>query len=487
VTPRFTVLLAINRPPVFLPCAVESVLAQTVKEFELFIVCDGAPVETIDCAREQAGRDPRIKALVFPKGERIGEAHLHDALRVASGRYVAHIEDDDLWFPTHLEELERLLQTADFGHLMHVWAKPDESIEMLPSNLAIPEFRQRMLDEKFNRFGLSVCGYRLDAYRRLTGGWAPGQKGLWPDLNMWRKFLRRDDLEFGTRMAVTAVVLASGFRTNMSLAERAQECRKWLDRILDEHERAKIVESAWRSSVNKELQVEFELNKEVQSSAETQAKLVSELNEIQAKLESELNKEVQDHAEMQAKHVSELNKIQALNSELESELTKMQALNGKLESELNKQVEAHAGMQTKLVSELNEIQARLECELSREFHAHAEIEAELERVLNSISWRITKPLRKASAVVRSRFRGALVAATGGLGTRTSIFAYGIATVGLAMVIFGASNFLVLNNAGLMVKVALTDHAIAFEMIGGGLGLIGLAQALRLVLEINVRG
>ena len=62
--------------------------------------------------------------------------------------------------------------TVDFGHVMHVWAKPDESIEMAPLDLAKAECRQRMLDEKFNRFGFSVCGYRLDAYRRLTEGWA---------------------------------------------------------------------------------------------------------------------------------------------------------------------------------------------------------------------------------------------------------------------------------------------------------------------------
>ena len=256
-TPTFTILLAIIRPPVFLPFAIESVLAQTVKEFELFVVCDGAPVETIHCAREHAGRDPRIKVFDFPKGERFGEGHWHKALMTASGRYVAHIEDDDLWFPTHLEELEKLLQTADFGHLMHVCAKPDDSIEMLLSDLAIMGFRQRILDEKFNRFGFSVSGYRLDAYRRLPDGWAPGPKGFWPDLNMWRKFLRRDDLRFGTRMAVTALVLASRFRSQMSLDEKAQDCRKWLDRILDERERAKIVKSAWRSTVNKELQLEL--------------------------------------------------------------------------------------------------------------------------------------------------------------------------------------------------------------------------------------
>jgi glycosyltransferase involved in cell wall biosynthesis len=177
-TPTFTILLAINRPPAFLPFAIESVLAQTVEEFELFVVCDGAPVETIHCAREHAGRDPRVKVFDFPKGERLGEGHLHNALMAASGGYVAHIEDDDLWFPNHLEELEKLLQTADFGHLMHVFAKPDDSVEMLLSDLAIMRFRQRMLDEKFNRFGFSVCGYRLDAYRRLPDGWAPGPKGL---------------------------------------------------------------------------------------------------------------------------------------------------------------------------------------------------------------------------------------------------------------------------------------------------------------------
>jgi glycosyltransferase involved in cell wall biosynthesis len=367
VTPRFTILLAINRPPVFLPCAVESVLVQTVKEFELFVVCDGAPVETIDCAREHARCDPRIKVLVFPKAER-WVTHLQNPLMAASGRYVAHIEDDDLWFPTHLEELEKLLQIADFGHLMHVWAKPDESIEMLASDLAIPEFRQRMLDEKFNRFGLSVCGYRLDAYRRLPEGWAPGQKGLWSDLNMWRKFLRRDDLGFGTRMAVTALVLASGFRTHMSLDERAQECRKWLDCILDECERAKIVEAAWRSIVNKKIQVEFELNKEVKAHAE-----------IQAKLESELSKEVQARAEIQAR----------------------------LESELSREVQARAEIQAKLESELSresQKRAKIQAKLERVLNARAKIQAKLERVLNSASWRVTKPLRRASTVVRGALR-----------------------------------------------------------------------------------
>ncbi len=65
--------------------------------------------------------------------------------------------------------------------------------------------------------------------------------------------------------------------------------------------------------------------------------------------------------------------------------------------------------------------------------------------------------------------------------RTTVLAYAIAIVGLAMLIFGAWGFFVLNNAE--GEVALTDYAIVFEMIGGGLALIGLAQGLRLLLVI----
>jgi glycosyltransferase involved in cell wall biosynthesis len=267
----FTVLLSVVRPPTFLPYAIESVLGQTVDAFELLVVCDGAPSETIDCAQDYARRDPRVQVLIFPKGERMGEAHWHTAISAASGRYVAHIEDDDLWFPSHLEELEKLLHEVDFGNLMHVWAKPGDIIEMLASDLADADFRQRMLNEKFNRIGFSVCGYRIDAYRRLPEGWAPGPKGLWPDLNMWRKFLRQDDLTFGTRMTVTSLVLATVFRKHMSLEEQVQEMRKWFDRIHDDTERMKIVEAAWRSLIEKHLQtetkhlqIEIELSKHIE-------------------------------------------------------------------------------------------------------------------------------------------------------------------------------------------------------------------------------
>ena len=65
--------------------------------------------------------------------------------------------------------------------------------------------------------------------------------------------------------------------------------------------------------------------------------------------------------------------------------------------------------------------------------------------------------------------------------RTTVLAYVIAVVGLVMLLFGVWGFIVLNNAE--IDVALTDEAIVFGLIGGGFAMVGVAQALRLLLVV----
>jgi len=250
-SPLFTILLAVHRPPVCLPFAIESVLAQTVESFELLVVCDGAPAETVACAEEFAQRDKRIGVLPFPKGERNGEAYWHLALQGARGRYVVHIEDDDLWFPNHLEEMEKLLATVDFGHLIHSYLRPsDGGIVAITSDIGLASYRQRFLDEMYNRFGFTFVGYRLSAYRRLPEGWAPSPPGFWPDLWMWRKFFRMPDFRFGTRAVITAISITAHLRDHDVSQGRSSESRLWLDRILDPVQRSEIIEAAWHFVVD---------------------------------------------------------------------------------------------------------------------------------------------------------------------------------------------------------------------------------------------
>jgi hypothetical protein len=70
--------------------------------------------------------------------------------------------------------------------------------------------------------------------------------------------------------------------------------------------------------------------------------------------------------------------------------------------------------------------------------------------------------------------------------RTTILAYVIALMGLVMIATGIYGLLILAGGDDDRVPSLADYAIVAALISAGLGLGGLAQALRLLLEINRR-
>jgi len=244
--PLFTILLPVHRPPALLPFAIETVLAQSMPSFDLFVVCDGTPAETVDCARSFAARDPRVHVFPFEKGERNGEVHRHAVLERVTSRFVAQIGDDDLWFPDHLAELARLLDRVDFGNLLQAELLSDGDVIVHLGDLADPETRRRMREEPWNFFGPTAAGYRLSAYRCLPVGWSPAPPDVWSDLHMWRKFLQRHDLSFGTRFTVQSAKLAAAFRQHMTLEERALEHRAVAAQLSTSEERSNFQARAFQ-------------------------------------------------------------------------------------------------------------------------------------------------------------------------------------------------------------------------------------------------
>ncbi len=100
-----TVLLpTFNRADV-LGHAIESVLGQTVKDLELFIVLDGCIDGSLDTVKRCAAGDARVRWWDMPKGFGSGMANRNLALREAQGEFVAYMQHDDIWFPDHLEKV----------------------------------------------------------------------------------------------------------------------------------------------------------------------------------------------------------------------------------------------------------------------------------------------------------------------------------------------------------------------------------------------
>lgn len=229
---RFTILLPVLRPPAMLPYAIKSVLAQTMTDFELCIICDGAPPETVEAARRVARYDPRVQVFAFPKGERHGEEWRAAVLDGSRSQFVAQLGDDDLWLPNHLERLAAGLRRTDLFSVPQIRMHRDGQLSAAaPGDLGETNTRNRMIHYSWNFFGPTEAGYRLDAYRRLALGWSPAPVEIPTDLFMWRKFLLTPGLRFRTSTRISSLKFGAQDWDALSFEERARGIRVMAERL----------------------------------------------------------------------------------------------------------------------------------------------------------------------------------------------------------------------------------------------------------------
>lgn len=91
-----------------LPGAIESVQEQTYNDIEIIIVNDSSTDGTSEVITEYAEQDSRILSIEANKGKPTLARNL--GIEVASGEYIAFIDDDDRW---HRKKIETQLPYAD--------------------------------------------------------------------------------------------------------------------------------------------------------------------------------------------------------------------------------------------------------------------------------------------------------------------------------------------------------------------------------------
>ena len=83
--------------------AINSILAQTYRNWELLVLDDGSKDDTLRIIEEFSQKDSRIKAL--PNGKNIGvSATRNRGIELASGEWIAFLDSDDMWKPEKLEK-----------------------------------------------------------------------------------------------------------------------------------------------------------------------------------------------------------------------------------------------------------------------------------------------------------------------------------------------------------------------------------------------
>src|SRR5665647_3930572 len=85
----------------FIAEAIESVLGQDFADIELIIVDDGSTDATRQIIERYAKQDPRIRAIFHERNLGMSKAW-NDGIDAAKGKFIAHIDSDDVWVPNKL-------------------------------------------------------------------------------------------------------------------------------------------------------------------------------------------------------------------------------------------------------------------------------------------------------------------------------------------------------------------------------------------------
>jgi glycosyltransferase involved in cell wall biosynthesis len=100
---------------------IDSVLAQTLGDFEIIIVDDCSSDDTAD--RVAAFTDPRISYVAQPSNQG-GAAARNAGIRRARGEFVAFLDSDDLWLPEKLEkQIEGMRLAGPKCGLSYTWLR----------------------------------------------------------------------------------------------------------------------------------------------------------------------------------------------------------------------------------------------------------------------------------------------------------------------------------------------------------------------------
>jgi len=117
--PVVSVVLATYNRAGLLSRAIDSVIAQTYKDFELIIVSDGSTDNTDEVVNSY--NDPRILFLENDKKEGLSSAR-NSGFHHSSGKYIALLDDDDEWHPEKLEiQVPFIDKTPDSVGIVYTW------------------------------------------------------------------------------------------------------------------------------------------------------------------------------------------------------------------------------------------------------------------------------------------------------------------------------------------------------------------------------
>jgi len=150
-SPLFSVIVASYNYEKLLPETLESLMAQSYKDFEVLIVDDGSSDGSPAVARDYAARHANVRVLTHPGNVNKGiAATVKLGVDNASGEYVAFCESDDLWTPDHLEKMAAVIREHPDASLLSNGVEMFGDAAQVAARQDYIDMIERRLREGFN-------------------------------------------------------------------------------------------------------------------------------------------------------------------------------------------------------------------------------------------------------------------------------------------------------------------------------------------------
>lgn len=142
ITPTFSIVMPVYNVEKYVSWAIESVLAQSFDNFELIIVNDCSPDDSLSICEKYAEKDKRIHIISLSQNGGLSNAR-NVGMKAMRGEYALFLDSDDWWEANLLESVSGVIKSNHpemvfFGYVDEWYSLDDKH---LSSQLRVPDNR----------------------------------------------------------------------------------------------------------------------------------------------------------------------------------------------------------------------------------------------------------------------------------------------------------------------------------------------------------
>lgn len=190
---RFSVIIPLYNKEAYVRKALESVFAQTHRDFELIVVNDGSTDESLKVVNDFIRTIERMKELSNERVQIITQKNAgvavarNNGVAKSKGEYVCFLDADDWWEPSWLEEIDKLIKEYPDAGLYatnYIYYKPGKTHVALKLGRGYMNYPEAYIQGEMPVTSISTCMPRK-VFDEM-GGFPEGIK-LGEDFLLWAK------------------------------------------------------------------------------------------------------------------------------------------------------------------------------------------------------------------------------------------------------------------------------------------------------------